>query len=234
MKHKIIGDNDCPLVEIQLAEDETVRIERGCMAYMSNVELEGRMNTSKKGIGGMFSAIGRSLTSGESFFITEATGINDQGRIGIDPAVPGKICCLQVDDLHQYRLNTGAFLACDSSVQYVMKRQDIGKAFFGGTGGLFVMETQGDGDLLISCFGDIITLDVDYDSPVTIDNEHVIAWDASLDYSIHVASGTFGFKSGEGLVNEFTGRGKVLIQTRNIHNMADALRPFFPSSSSNS
>ena len=59
MKHKIIGDNDCPLVEIQLAEDETVRIERGCMAYMSNVELEGRMNTSKKGIGGMFSAIGR-------------------------------------------------------------------------------------------------------------------------------------------------------------------------------
>lgn len=28
MKHKIIGDNDCPLVEIQLAEDETVRIER--------------------------------------------------------------------------------------------------------------------------------------------------------------------------------------------------------------
>lgn len=78
MKHKIIGDNDCPLVEIQLAEDETVRIERGCMAYMSNVELEGRMNTSKKGIGGMFSAIGRSLTSGESFFITEATGINEQ------------------------------------------------------------------------------------------------------------------------------------------------------------
>ena len=115
-----------------------------------------------------------------------------------------------------------------------MKRQDIGKAFFGGTGGLFVMETQGEGDVLIAAFGDILELEVAQGSPITIDNEHVVAWDASLDYAIRVASGTFGFTSGEGLVNEFTGNGKVYIQTRNVHNLADALRPFFPSSSSNS
>ena len=204
------------------------------MAYMSDVKLEGKMNSSKKGIGGMFSAIGRSLTSGESVFITEASGTSDHGRLGIAPAVPGKIVCLSVNDTRQYRLNTGAFLACDHSVQYVMKRQDIGKAFFGGTGGLFVMETQGEGDVLIAAFGDILELEVAQGSPITIDNEHVVAWDASLDYAIRVASGTFGFTSGEGLVNEFTGNGKVYIQTRNVHNLADALRPFFPSSSSNS
>ncbi len=232
MKYRIVGDNDCPLVQIELLQDEKVRIERGCMAYMSNVLLEGKMNTSKKGIGGMFSAIGRSLTSGESFFITEATGENDQASLGIAPAVPGKIHCLHVHGNEQYRLNTGAFLACDHDVQYVMKRQEIGKALFGGTGGLFVMETQGDGDILIACFGDIFELDVTPQTPITIDNEHVIAWDAALDYSIRVASGTFGFTSGEGLVNEFSGYGKVYIQTRNIHNLADALRPFFPSSSS--
>lgn len=139
MNYTIAGDNDCPLIQIRLREDETVRIERGCMAYMSDVRLEGKMNSGKKGIGGMFSAIGRSLTSGESMFITEASGTSDQGCLGIAPAVPGKIVCLNVDDARQYRLNTGAFLACDHSVQYVMRRQDIGKAFFGGTGGLFVM-----------------------------------------------------------------------------------------------
>ena len=233
MKYNIAGDNDCPLVQIQLQAGETVRIERGCMAYMSDVKLEGKMNSSKKGIGGMFSAIGRSLTSGESVFITEASGTSDHGRLGIAPAVPGKIVCLSVNDTRQYRLNTGAFLACDHSVQYVMKRQDIGKAFFGGTGGLFVMETQGEGDVLIAAFGDILELEVSPGSPVTVDNEHVVAWDASLDYSIRVASGTFGFTSGEGLVNEFNGNGKVYIQTRNIHNLADALRPFFPSNTSN-
>ncbi len=231
MKYNIVGDNDCPLIQIELAENETIRIERGCMAYMSNVVLEGKMNTNKKGLGGMFSAIGRSLTSGESFFITEATGATNQAKLGIAPAVPGKITCLNVSGNHQYRLNTGAFLACDLSVQYVMKRQEIGKALFSGTGGLFVMETEGDGDVLIASFGDILELDVTPETPITIDNEHVVAWDASLNYAIRVASGTFGFTSGEGLVNEFTGYGKVYIQTRNIHNLADAIRPFFPSNS---
>ena len=56
MNYTIIGDTDCPLVQIRLQRDETVRIERGCMAYMSDVELTGKMNTNKKGIGGMFSA----------------------------------------------------------------------------------------------------------------------------------------------------------------------------------
>ena len=49
MNYTIAGDNDCPLIQIRLREDETVRIERGCMAYMSDVRLEGKMNSSKKG-----------------------------------------------------------------------------------------------------------------------------------------------------------------------------------------
>lgn len=36
-----------------------------------------------------------------------------------------------------------------------MEKQNIGKAIFGGTGGLFVIETEGEGQLLISGFGDI-------------------------------------------------------------------------------
>ena len=34
-------------------------------------------------------------------------------------------------------------------------------------------------------------------------------------------------------VNEFHGEGTVLIQTRNIHNLADAVRPFLPTSTGN-
>lgn len=114
-----------------------------------------------------------------------------------------------------------------------MKSQDIGKAFFSGTGGLFVMETHGEGDILVSAFGDIVALEVTPHKPLTIDNEHIVAWDSSLDYDIHIASGTFGFKTGEGLVNEFKGEGRVLIQTRNIHNLAEAIQPFLPTSTSN-
>ena len=130
----------------------------------------------------------------------------------------------------QYRLNTGAFLACDDSVFYNIKRQDIGKAFFGGTGGLFVMETEGNGQVLINAFGDLVVLDITPNAAMAIDNEHVVAWEASLDYNIRVASGTFGFMSGEGLVNEFHGTGKVIIQTRNVHSLADAVAKYIPTS----
>lgn len=231
MNYKITGDSDCPLVQVTLRADETIKIENGSMVYVVDVALEGKMNSGKKGIGGFLGAIGRSLTSGESFFITHATGTTNNGVIGIAPPTPGKIQVLQVGGSAQYRLNTGAFLACDEGVEYVMKSQDVGKALLGGTGGLFVMETQGTGDVLVSAFGDLLKLQVTPDRPVTIDNEHVVAWDASLEYHIRAASGTFGFTTGEGFVNEFHGNGTVLIQTRNIHNLADALSPFFPRSS---
>ena len=88
------------------------------------------------------------------------------------------------------------------------------------------METEGEGTILVSAFGDIIELDVTADKPLTVDNEHVVAWDSSLNYNIEIASGAFGFTTGEGLVNSFYGNGKVLIQTRNIHSLASAIDPF--------
>lgn len=233
MNYSIFGDSDCPIVQASLKRGETIKVERGSMVYISNVELEGKMNSGKKGIGGVLGAIGRSMTSGESMFITMATGTADDGFIGIAPPIPGKIHCLSVEGNKQYRLNTGVFLACDQSVEYLMKKQDLGKAVFAGTGGLFVMETQGEGDILVSAFGDLLALNITDEHPITIDNEHVVAWDANLQYDIHVASGTFGFKTGEGLVNEFHGNGTVLIQTHNLHNFADSIRPFLPSSTSN-
>lgn len=231
MKYQVIGDSDNPIVQISLEQDEIVKIENGSMVYLENVQIEGKTNSKTKGIGGFVRAAARSIASGESVFITHARGLGVGARIGIAPAIPGKIVCLKVNGNKKYRLNTGAFLACDPSVDYTMKSQDLGKALFGGTGGLFVMETEGSGDILVNAFGDILSLDVSPEHPLTIDNEHVVAWDASLDYQIRVASGAFGFTTGEGLVNEFHGYGKVLIQTRNVHNLADRIRPFIPTKS---
>lgn len=131
MDYKIKGDSDCPIVEINLQNNETVKIERGSMAYMSNVVIEGKMNSNKKGIGGVLGALGRSITSGESMFITEATGTSHDGLLGIAPSIPGKIVCLEVTPACHYYLNNGAFLACDNTVSYEMKTQSVGKALFG-------------------------------------------------------------------------------------------------------
>lgn len=230
MKYRIVGDSDNPMAVISLGTNETAKIENGAMVYMQDVEIQGKMNSRKKGVGGLLGAIGRSLTSGESMFITQAVGTAEGGEVGIAPSIPGKIIKLPVGQ-QQYRLNTGAFLASDDTVSYGMKAQRVSQSFFGGTGGFFVMETEGSGDLLVNAFGDLVELEVSYDRPLTVDNDHVVAWDAGLDYDISVASGIIGFTTGEGLVNRFTGEGRVLVQTRNIHSLAEALKPYLPTSS---
>lgn len=230
MKYEFVGGTFAPLVKIKLDKGSKVKIERGSMVYKRDVELNGKLNSNSKGLGGLMGAIGRSITSGESMFITEAIGQTNDSEIGISPSNIGKIEKLVVGKGVQYRLNTGAYLASDENVSYNMVRQNISKAFFSGTGGLFVMETSGFGDILIASFGDIMELEVTPDKPLVVDNSHVLAWSHDLDYTIDIASGTFGFKTGEGLVNTFRGSGKVLIQTRNIQSLALDIAKYIPTS----
>ncbi len=106
-----------------------------------------------------------------------------------------------------------------------MKRQTLGKAIFSKSGGLFVMETEGEGNLLINAFGNIETIELHGDS-ITIDNGHVLAWDKNLDYNIHLETGFWdSIGTGEGLVNTFTGHGKIYIQTLNLESFASVLQP---------
>lgn len=232
MQYRLTSQSVFPLVEVTLSKGEALQLESGAMVYHNGqISLEGHMNANgKKGIGGALRALGRSVTSGESFFITTATGLADNALIAIAPGTSGTIRELAIGS-EQWRLNTGAYLAAESSVQYEMVRQSISGALLGGTGGLFVMETKGSGRMLISGYGDIVEVTLDGNQPLVVDNHHVLAWSASLDYQIQVASGTFGFKTGEGLVNSFSGKGTVLIQSRNVEALAGLLDPYITKSS---
>ncbi|ALS37540.1 uncharacterized protein (TIGR00266 family) [Enterococcus rotai] len=227
MQYKMTENTVFPLVEVDLRTGESIQLESGAMVYHNGeINFEGKMNSNgKSGLGGAIRALGRSMSSGESFFITKASGLTDTAKVALAPATPGAIKELQVGSEH-WRLNTGAFLACDASVSYNMKRQKLSGAIFGGTGGLFVMETSGSGSLLINSYGDIVEIHLDGTKPFVVDNQHVVAWSESLDYNIKVASGIFGFTTGEGVVNEFHGTGTIMIQTRNIEGLAGLISPF--------
>ena len=227
MKYTMTNSTVFPIVEVTLAQGEEIRIERGAMAYHNgDVELIGKMNSNGAGgLGGLARAIGRSMVSGESMFMTTALGKADNAKIGIAPGTPGSIREL-ILGVEQWRIADQAFFACDASVTYEMKKQNLGKAIFGRTGGLFVMETKGSGSMLINAYGDMVEITMDGTKPLIVDNAHVVAWSNTLDYQIRVASGTFGFKTGEGLVNEFHGKGTVIIQTRNVEALASMVSPY--------
>jgi uncharacterized protein (TIGR00266 family) len=229
MKYEVSNSGPFPIVRVTLRQGEEIRIENGAMVYHNGkVRLDGKMNSGGEGgFGGALKALGRSMVSGESFFITTAVGLTDAAEIALAPGSVGQIMELNVGE-KQYRLNDKAFLASDNTVSYSMISQGLGKAVFGGTGGLFVMETKGQGQMLINGYGDLIEMTLDGMAPLVVDNYHVVAWESTLSYQIKAASGTVGFTSGEGLVNEFNGTGKVYIQTRNAVGLYDLIKPFIP------
>ena len=91
--------------------------------------------------------------------------------------------------------------------------------------GLFFIECSGRGELFFNSYGAIIEREVD--GALLVDTGHVVAWEPGLRYSIR---GVGGLKStllsGEGLVMNFSGSGKVYLQTRTMGGLASWLTPF--------
>ncbi|MDR1428276.1 MAG: TIGR00266 family protein [Bifidobacteriaceae bacterium] len=222
-----------PTARAYFVQGETALISRGSMIWRTaGVELNAKLNAAGSGLGKFVKAVARSTVSGESMFITEVVCQAPRGELALAPSVPGTIRQLDVG-ANQYRLNDSAFLAMDATVAYTVERQSIGKAMFGGQGGLFVMTTNGQGALLVNAFGSIQEIDLADCPGFTVDNRHVVAWDRNLDYRIELQGGFFGsIGTGEGVVNTFYGTGKVLIQSLNLETFVAALHPFLPSSSS--
>lgn len=105
--------------------------------------------------------------------------------------------------------------------------QSVGNELFAQSGGFFVMETAGTGQVAVSGFGSMFELDVEPGKEVIIDNSHVVCWDSALQYQISVTTGgesslgglignmVNSVTSGEGIVLRFSGRGKVFVCSRN-------------------
>jgi uncharacterized protein (TIGR00266 family) len=182
----------------------------------TTLELKGEVR------GGVLNALARRLTSGESFFQQTMVATNGDGDALFSPNLPGDVMVLECG-ARQFRLNDGAFLAAETSVDIKIKNQGIGQALLGGTGGFFIMETAGHGNLAIAGFGALFALDVKPGSETIVDNTHVVAWDAALTYNISTSTVQRGFfsglvnsmTSGEGMVNRFNGSGQVIVASRN-------------------
>ena len=143
MKFFMDSQKQFPLVELSLNQGETVYIQRGSMVYHTpNVSLNTQLNASGSGLGRFVKAVGRSMVSGESTFITQAAAESDNGNLALAPDTPGQVIALELGE-NQYRLNDGTFLALDGTAFYTMEHQSIGTGegvvnTFRGTGEVYV------------------------------------------------------------------------------------------------
>ena len=216
----VTGDVD-PFLHVSLKQGETIYCESDAMVMMETaLDLKGKMT------GGLGSAIMRRFANGESFFQQHIEAVRGNGDCLLSPTLPGAIEVVDVG-ARQYLLNDGAFVAATSGTEMKVRTQSLGNALFAQSGGFFVMETSGTGQVVVSGFGSMFQLDVEPGKDVVIDNSHVVCWDSTLKYEVSVTTsgsgGIGGFlgnivnsvTSGEGIVLRFSGAGKVFVCSRN-------------------
>lgn len=223
------GDVD-PFLHVALSKGDKIYCESGAMVMMeAALDLKGKMG------GGLGSAIMRRFANGESFFQQHIEAVRGDGDCLLSPALPGALEIIEVGK-RQYLLNDGAFVAATSGTEMKVRTQNIGNALFAQSGGFFIMETSGSGQVVVSGFGSMFQLDVAPGKDVIIDNSHVVCWDSTLQYEISVTTGSGGggiggmignlvnsATSGEGIVLRFSGTGKVYICSRNRASFAALL-----------
>ncbi|MEM4565525.1 MAG: TIGR00266 family protein [Archaeoglobaceae archaeon] len=217
MNYRILSRPSYSLLEIELADGEEVLAEPGAMVYMKNVELSPTMK------GGVFGAMKRAFLGGESFLINRYVS-KGKGLLGLAPAYQGDVTHIKLSG--RIYAQSGAFLASSPTVDIDIKWGGA-KTFFAGEG-LFLLKLEGSGDLFLSSFGGIEMIEVD--GKLSVDTGHIVAFEDSLDFKVRGAGNLKAtLLSGEGLVAEFNGRGKVWIQTRSISEFVGWLSSLLPS-----
>ncbi len=223
MRHEIKAKPDFAAVTVFLDKGEQVVTEAGAMMGMSGgLSMETNMK------GGLLGAAKRAL-GGESIFMNTYTADEDAQRIDIAPAAPGDI---HHEDMTGNTLfvQSGAYLASGTGVE-VDSKWGGAKTFFGGEG-LFMLKCSGTGPLWISSYGAIHEVQVN--GSYTVDTSHIVGFEDTLTFNVKSIGGMKSLLfSGEGLVCEFSGTGRLWIQTRNAPSLAGFLHPFRPVKTSN-
>lgn len=223
---EILHGSAFSLAVIKLQAEQSIQTEAGAMVSMSgNVELNSEMK------GGLMGALKRAV-GGETAFISTFTARGGPGEVTLAPATPGDVAAIEMANQLFY-VQSSSYLAGDSSLT-IDTRWGGAKSFFGGEG-LFVLQVQGTGLLLVSSFGAIHRKQLAVNERYVVDTGHLVAWEGHMPYELRKASNAGWFRSlvsGEGIVAEFRGPGEILIQTRNLAAFAGVMKPFFPTQSS--
>ena len=227
MRYEIKG-GDFPVVVCNLENGEKMITEKGSMAWMSpNMQME----TQGGGLGKMFSR----AFSGESMFQNHYTARGGSGLIAFASSFPGEIKALNIAPGQEMIVQKSAFLAAEQGVELSIHFQKrVGVGFFGGEG--FIMQRlSGYGTAFVEIDGSLIQYELKPGQQIVVDTGYVAAYSASVQMDIRQVPGMknilFG---GEGLFNTvLTGPGTVWLQTMPIINVANALRPYFPTGDKN-
>lgn len=209
------------MAKVVLGPGEQIRAESGAMVGMStNIHMETQAQ------GGIMKGLKR-MFGGESFFQNTFTAQGGQGEVLLAHTLCGDIVTLDMNP-NGYFVQSSSYIASSPWVNIDTKVGGF-KSFFAGEG-VFVLQAtaQQPGQMLVGAFGGIQELQCD--GNLVIDTGHLVAWDATLNYTVGKSANGWmaSWLSGEGLVCHFEGQGRIWIQTRNPNEYGSAIAALLP------
>lgn len=221
MQTEIRHNPDFGIVRVQFDQPgEEILTEAGAMVARDTAV---QMRTNMQG--GFGSALKRKLIGGESIFQNTFTATAPGQSLWFAPPSEGTIETVTITEGMELFLQSGAYLGSTPGVVLDTKWQGA-KGFFAG--GLFLLRAYGRGQLWFASYGGLHTVDVGQKYyGYVVDNSHMVAFTSGLTYNVRRVGGLKSlFLSGEGVVCDFNGNGRVWIQTRNPASLAAFLHPF--------
>jgi uncharacterized protein (TIGR00266 family) len=213
------------LAVCSLGPDEVIQAEAGAMVSMSP-----GMEVVTAAKGGLMGALKRSVLGGESFFMNTYRAAGHAGQITLAPPLPGDMAVVEMSG-HTLMVQSGSYLASSDGITVDTKWSGA-KTFFASEG-LIMLKCSGSGTLVLSSYGAIHELELAASESQTVDTGHLVAFAEGMGFSVRSVGGMKStLFSGEGLVVDLVGPGKVFIQTRSDDAFLSWLIPRLPKQSS--
>lgn len=207
-----------------LNQGESCSLQSGVMmAHSAGVQLNSSTG------GGLLSGLKRSFLAGESFFVTTAQSTQLNDWIDITNVLPGDILPIAITPNRPFFVTAGCWMGNSEGVQTDTKWGNFHN-FFGGEGG-FGLCAHGEGLCILGVYGALDIMDLAPGETVIIDTGHVVAYDLNMRFQLRKAAQAGLIKSmmsGEGLVFEFQGPGRVYLQARNRSGLESFIRSVVP------
>jgi uncharacterized protein (TIGR00266 family) len=168
------------------------------------------------------------MLGGESFFMNDYRAPAQGGVVTLAPALPGDLEVLELrgDTL---MVQSGSYVASSQGVTVDTKWSGA-KTFFASEG-LIMLNCSGTGTLVVSSYGAIHEMVLGAGETQTVDSGHLVVFTEGMGFDVRTIAGMKStLFSGEGLVVDLTGPGKILMQTRSDDAFLSWLIPKLPKS----
>lgn len=214
------------LAVVKLDPNEKIRVDSGAMVSMSQ-----SISIETKAAGGFLKSLTRSVLGGESFFQNFFQASAQGGEVTLAPDLPGDLVEVNLAN-EKMLIQSGSYMASEMGLELDAK---ISMKALMSAEGISMLEASGSGKVLLSSYGAIFDKVLAAGEKYTVDSTHLVAFDATVQVSPRTVG---GFKStmlsGEGLVVDLTGPGRLFIQTRSPKAFINWIIPQIPTKSSNS